>query len=112
MAEKKNPKTGKNVFQRTATKNMTRVKGRSMAGQRSLDYMKPAKFADYLTRSELALFVPCDPSWILKLEKQERIPQAQRVMMGNVSVRLWSPKQAEEIKRIIEGHKVGRPKNS
>lgn len=78
-------------------------------GPRNLDYLKPPKFRNYLTIGEVAEFVPVDPKWLVRLEKADRIPRAQRVQRGKLSVRLWSPKQAEEIRRIIEGHHVGRP---
>lgn len=91
--------------------NGQRIRGLGAKGPRGLDYMKPAKFKDYLTSSELALFVPCDPRWLKRLEADGRIPEAQRVPMGKLTIRLWSPAQAEEIKTIIEGHKVGRPSN-
>ena len=93
-------------------RNSKRARGQGAKGPRGLDYMKPKKFRNYLTSSELALFVPCDPRWLKRLEADGRIPEAQRVPMGKITIRLWSPAQAEEIKSIIEGHKVGRPSNS
>jgi hypothetical protein len=95
-------------------KNATgaRARGQGAKGPRGLDYLKPKKFRDYLTSSELALFVPCDPRWLKRLEEQGRIPEAQRVPMGELQIRLWSPEQAKEIKSIILGHQRGRPSNS
>lgn len=114
MAEKRSKKTGRRVAtgqnaERRITTN--RAKGKAMGGQRTLDYMKPERFKDYLTITELAIFVPADISWIRKLEREDRIPKAQRVPMGKLQIRLWSPEQAEEIKQIIRGHKIGRPSN-
>jgi hypothetical protein len=93
-------------------RNSNRARGQGAKGPRGLDYLKPKKFKHYLTSSELALFVPCDPRWLKRLEADGRIPEAQRVPMGALSIRLWSPQQAEEIKGIIEGHQVGRPTKS
>lgn len=79
--------------------------------KRDVNYLKPPRFKNFFLLSELCVFVGKDPSWIRKLEKDGRIPQAQRVKRGKVEVRLWSPAQASEIKTIIERHRPGRPKN-
>lgn len=114
MAKKKNPKTNRPSYQGVDGKPSRRVNSRALTGRnpRDMSYLKPRKFQAYLTLSELALFVPVDPTWLKRLEAEGRIPQAQRVKMGKLKVRLWSPEQAEEIKRIIDGHKMGRPKGS
>lgn len=77
--------------------------------KRNVDYFKPPRFKDYLTLKEMAEFVPCDPSWLRHLEAEGRIPKAARVQRGQLSIRLWSPTQANEIQAIIANHKVGRP---
>jgi len=77
---------------------------------RNIDYFKPARFKGYFTLSEMAREVPCDPSWLRKLERAGRIPMAKRGQRGKLSIRLWSPEQHDEIIRIIDGHQVGRPK--
>jgi hypothetical protein len=77
---------------------------------RDVTYLK-GRFPSYLTLSELARFVGRDPSWIRFLEKEDRIPKAQRVKRGKTMVRLWSPEQASEIATIIEQHRPGRPRN-
>jgi hypothetical protein len=76
---------------------------------RDITYFKPAKYRDYYTLAEMAREVPCDPSWLRKLERAGRIPQAQRVQRGKLSIRLWSPAQRDEIVEIINSHKIGRP---
>lgn len=116
MAKRKNnPKTGRPPYDgmnpsREVTSRV--IRRTTLAGTRSLDYLKPKRFKNYMTLSEVALFVPVDPSWLKRLEAEGRIPIAARVPMGKLEVRLWSPAQAEEIKRIIEGHHVGRPPKS
>jgi hypothetical protein len=81
----------------------------TMKVRRDTGYLKPKKFQNYLTLSELAERVQRDPSWIRILEREERIPKAQRFQRGQISIRLWSPAQAEEIERIIATHRPGRP---
>jgi tRNA(Ser,Leu) C12 N-acetylase TAN1 len=80
--------------------------------KRDVTYLKPPRFAHYLTLSELCVAVERDPSWIRLLEKDGRIPRAQRVKRGRIEVRLWSPAQVEEIKAIIATHRPGRPRNA
>jgi hypothetical protein len=79
--------------------------------RRNVNYFKPKKFLSYMTLSELSEHVGKDPSWIRFLEKEGRIPRAQRVQRGKLSIRLWSPEQADEIISILETHQVGRPSN-
>ena len=79
---------------------------------RDVNYLKPLKFRDYLTLSELSKLVERDPSWIRALERDGRIPKASRVKRGELQVRLWSPEQAEEIAEIISHHRPGRPRNA
>jgi hypothetical protein len=76
---------------------------------RDLDYIKPPKFRDYLTLTELSRKVHKDPSWLKKLERGGRIPKASRVQMGEISVRLWSPAQVDEVEAILSTLKPGRP---
>ena len=71
---------------------------------------KPPKFKNYLTISELALAVNRNHTWLSRLERAGRIPKAHRVQRGQLSIRLWSPAQVEEIRAIIATHKVGRPR--
>lgn len=84
----------------------TRLKMRDIA------YIKPKGYENYLTLTELSRLLKKDTSWIKKLERDDRIPKAKRVQQGSLSVRLWSPKQVEEIKTIMKGMKRGRPKAS
>lgn len=74
-----------------------------------MDYMKPEGFKDFMTLSEVAVEVGRDPSWLRKLESDQRIPKAHRVKVGELSVRLWSPNQVEEIKLVLSTLKRGRP---
>ena len=76
---------------------------------RDVNYFKPERYKDYLTLAEMARAVRCDPSWLRKLERAGRIPEAQRVKRGSLMIRLWSPAQRDEIIDIISQHKVGRP---
>lgn len=76
---------------------------------RDVNYFKPERYKEYLTLAEMARAVPCDPSWLRKLERAGRIPEAQRVKRGSLMIRLWSPAQRDEILQIISEHKVGRP---
>lgn len=80
--------------------------------RRDVAYLKPAKFKDYLTLTELAEYVLRDPSWIRLLESEDRIPRAQRIKRGKLQIRLWSPEQAEEVKAIIATHHPGRPRST
>lgn len=76
---------------------------------RSVKHFKTRRFPDHLTITEVARAVDRDISWIRKLEKDRRIPKAQRVQAGSIMVRLWSPEQVEEIKEVISNMKTGRP---
>jgi len=87
------------------------VRRYTMKVRRDTSYLKPKKFQDYLTLSELAEKVQRDPSWIRLLEKEDRIPKAVRVKRGQISIRLWSPAQVEECERIIATHRPGRPRS-
>lgn len=72
-------------------------------------WMKPKRFQDYFTLTELSWEVDRDVSWVRKLEKQGRIPRATRHKIGELHIRLWSPEQVEEIRTIIHEIKKGRP---
>jgi len=108
-AAPKNPKTG--IPFGGAADHGRQITGRKVRST-GLGHLKPARFKDYKTMSEVAAEIPVDARWLRKLEAEERIPRAARVPMGKLKMRLWSPEQVEEIKTIIEGHKVGRPKGT
>lgn len=91
-----------NVTQRFSTKEE----------MRHVDYMKPERFADYLTITEMSRSVDRDVSWLRRLEREGRIPTAHRIQVGKLSVRLWSPSQRDEIYTIVHSFKRGRPKGS
>lgn len=77
---------------------------------RDVDFMKPKKFKDYFTITELAREVNRDTSWLKHLERAGRIPEAARVKVGELSVRLWSPAQVKEVKEILSKMRPGRPR--
>jgi predicted DNA-binding transcriptional regulator AlpA len=79
---------------------------------RSLEHIKPPKFQNHLTLTEVARLVGKDKSWIRTLEAEGRIPTAARVKLGQLQIRLWSPAQVEEIKQIFREMRVGRPPNA
>lgn len=68
---------------------------------------KPDRFKHYLTIGELAEFVERSPWWIRQLEKRGSILAPARVQMGKEARRLYSPEQAEEIKRYFAAHPRG-----
>lgn len=76
---------------------------------RDISYFKPTQYRHFLTLAEMARAVNVDPSWLRKLERAGRIPEAQRVKRGKLHIRLWSPAQKDEIIEIIGSHRVGRP---
>jgi hypothetical protein len=76
---------------------------------RDVTYLKPEAFTEYLTLYEVAKKVKRDPSWIRRLERQDRIPKASRVKSGKLNVRLWSPEQVDEIQSVLDNMRVGRP---
>lgn len=78
---------------------------------RDVAYLKPDKFQDHVTITELANKVGRTVSWLRLLERDGRIPKAARVKRGQLQVRLWSPAQVEEIIDIISTHRPGRPRN-
>lgn len=69
---------------------------------------KPEKYAHYLSLRELALYVERDPSRILKMERAGKINPPARIKRGELSIRLYSPEQAEEIKKFFATVKRGR----
>jgi len=77
---------------------------------KDMDFWKPEQFKDYVTISELAMMVERDISWLRLLERLDRIPRASRVQRGQLSIRLWSPAQVEEIKIVLSKMKIGRPR--
>jgi hypothetical protein len=79
---------------------------------RDVSFIKPRGMEDYFTITELSRKIDRDVSWIRKLERRGTIPVAKRVPHGNLRVRLWSPFQAEEIQRIVETIRPGRPRNA
>lgn len=77
-----------------------------------MSFMKPERFKDYVTITELSRITLKDVSWLRRLERAGRIPTASRVKRGELDVRLWSPSQVDEIKVILSNIKTGRPKGS
>jgi hypothetical protein len=68
---------------------------------------KPEKFQHYFTLAEVSRELLKDISWIRKLERQGRIPQAKRIQRGELSIRLYSPEQVEEMRRIFSEMRPG-----
>lgn len=85
-------------------------KGYNAVHTRDMSFIKPARFQDHMTVTEVSRAIRRDTSRIRKLERAGRIPKAQRVKRGTQMVRLWSPKQVEEIREIFATMKPGRPK--
>jgi hypothetical protein len=81
-------------------------------GARDMAYIKPPKFRNHVTITELSRIVNRDTRRIRQLEKEGRIPEAVRVERGTLLIRLWSPAQVEEIKDIISKLRQGRPRNA
>ena len=79
---------------------------------RNLEFLKPRKFSEHVTISELSRLVRREISWLRQLEREGRIPKASRVQRGKLSVRLWSPEQVEEIREILYEMRPGRPPGS
>lgn len=77
---------------------------------RNVDFMKPKGHEDWLTITELSVKTSKDVSWLRRLERENRIPKARRFSHGELRVRLWSPKQVEEIQAILSTLRRGRPK--
>lgn len=78
-------------------------------GERDMSYLKPPKFRNHVTITELSRIVKRDISRLRQLERDDRIPKATRVERGTLQIRLWSPEQVEEIKDIVSKLRPGRP---
>lgn len=77
---------------------------------RDVSFLKPKGMEKYLTITELSREIDRDISWIRRLERNDRIPKAKRVKQGALEIRLWSPVQVKEIRRVIATMRRGRPK--
>lgn len=77
---------------------------------RDVSHLKPKGMEKYFTITELSREIDKDISWIRKLERADRIPVAKRAIHGQIEIRLWSPTQVKEIKRIISKMRPGRPR--
>jgi hypothetical protein len=79
---------------------------------RDVKYLKPTKFRDYFTISEVCREVDRHETLLRKLEREGKIPRAARVQKGKIEIRLWSPEQVVEIQAIFNARRPpGRPKN-
>jgi hypothetical protein len=79
---------------------------------KDLSHFKPKKFRHYYTLAEVAEAVKRHKSRIIKLEAEGKIPVASRVQAGEISIRLWSPEQVDEIKWLLRTTiRPGRPPN-
>ena len=79
---------------------------------RDVNYLKPEKFQDWMTITEVARAVDRDISWIRKLEADGKIPPAKRVPRGQLSIRLWSPEDVQDIQTVLSQMRPGRPSNA
>lgn len=68
---------------------------------------KPKRFQHYLTLGEVVRELNKDRDWIVQLEKDGRIPEAKRVKHGQLSIRLFSPEQVEEMREIFAAMRPG-----
>lgn len=75
-----------------------------------VDHLKPDKFKNYLTLSELARHVGKDKDWIRKLERAGRLPEPTRHKIGQNEIRLYSPAAVKEVETIFKGMRPGRPR--
>lgn len=66
------------------------------------EWMKPEKFRHYKTSKELACALHVDPRTIKRLERLGTLPEPARVSRGLLRIRLYSPENEEEIKKILE----------
>lgn len=73
------------------------------------DRWKPKNMRNHLTMTELCRVVNRDPSRIKQLEKRGVLPKPVRVKVGELSVRLYSPKEVQQIKQHFKLAKPGRP---
>ncbi len=76
---------------------------------RDMTFLKPVGFEDYMTITEVSRHLSKEISWIRRLERDNRIPKAQRVKVGSLMVRLWSPTQVDEMQEIMSKIRRGRP---
>lgn len=85
---------------------------------KNLNHFKPLKFRHYFTLAELCSWLEGHgegrhKTSIIKLERDGKIPQASRAQCGQIDIRLWSPKQAQEILRLLKDEiRPGRPPNA
>jgi len=69
---------------------------------------KPAKYKHYLTMAELCARVNRSRDRIKQLEKQGVLAAPIRVKVGELRVRLYSPKEAAKIEEHFRNAKPGR----
>lgn len=69
---------------------------------------KPKNMRNHLTMTELCRVVDRTPARIKQLEKTGRIPAPVRIMVGELPVRLYSPKEVAKIKKHFANAKPGR----
>ena len=88
-------------------RSMTRQKPYGLTERQGVSRFKPKGYEHYLTIAELSKEVGRETSWIKQLERKDRLPAPNRVKVGKLSVRLYSPEMVEEIKAIFATHKPG-----
>lgn len=88
-------------------RSTTRPKPFGRSERQGVSRFKPNGYEHYLTISELATEVGREISWIKQLERKDRLPAPNRVKVGKLSVRLYSPEMVDEIKAIFATHRPG-----
>lgn len=81
--------------------------------QEDFSRWKPADKLDWLTMTELARYVERDVSWLRRMDRQGQLPKAARFKVGRLSVRLYSPAQADQIFSMFRARdeaRLTRPK--
>jgi len=108
IAKKKHPKL-------PVKKHRPKVRWNYFTGsytKRDMCMLKPERYRDWMTITELSQHTGKNFKYLLKLEKEGRIPTAARLQKGQLAWRLWSPEQVDEIIQILKTHRVGRPRKN
>lgn len=70
--------------------------------KREVPWFKPERFRHYKTVKELACALHVDPRTLKRLERAGITPEPSRVKRGLLMIRLYSPENEQEIKKILE----------
>lgn len=80
--------------------------------QEDFSRWKPDDKQDWLTMTELARHVGRDVSWLRRLDRKGQLPKAARFKVGRLSVRLYSPRQADQIFQIFRARDAAKVTSS